>query len=372
MKALLVATLLAAACCADTVIMKDGRKLEGTVTDLGDDYAIKGKFGTVKVKKADVERVETAAAVDPVAKTKPLSGPERALLESAEALLESNQAADGLKSLAPLHEAVAAYDWDGQRRIRLLVSRLELRAGNRDRAAKEIAAWATLAPAQSRVSDSTRARLVTDSADGTWTVKEDDLKAYGGPPPAIGPQPLWDERVVAFALRVAAAKDEALGAKALEDARGFEKQDKVEALRFFRSSEQAYARANDISPGCCRTSQIAAVRGMFAMVLDLAVEADDQQMANSPLNVAFEMKANADGKLRFTPAGRAKFDQTRSAWNSHVERLQAHVKEIDELQKRFPEEVARQQGLVDRVHTALKDMVPKIRAAFAKQAQEHN
>jgi hypothetical protein len=55
-----------------------------------------------------------------------------------------------------------------------------------------------------------------------------------------------------------------------------------------------------------------------------------------------------------------------------VERLETHVKEIDALKKRFPEEVAKQQGQYDRLHTALSDMVPKIRKAFEKAAQDHN
>ena len=376
MRFLAIATLLASICFADTVVMKDGRKIEGAVTDLGDDYGIKGKFGTVKVKKADVESIEAAPAGDPSAKTKPFSGADRESLKSAEALLEPGKAVEALKSLAHLVEAAGTFDRDGQRQIWLLVSRLELRAGNRDRAAKAIATWAELSPSDARTSAQTRARLVSESTDGNYLVKEEDLTVIAGAkrdgiPPA-GLQPLWDERVVAFALRVSALKELAEGEKQLAEARETEKKDKTVALRLYRGAEKAFARASEISTGCGRERQLEAVRGSLALLFAMGVEDDEKQMASSPLNVAFEMKANAEGRLRFTPAGRAKFDETKRDWNTQVDRLEAHVKEIDGLKARFPEEVAKQQALYDRLHTALSDMVPKIRAAFSKALQEHN
>jgi hypothetical protein len=42
---------------ADVVVLKDGKTVEGTVTDAGDSYTVKTKYGTLSIQKEEVEKV---------------------------------------------------------------------------------------------------------------------------------------------------------------------------------------------------------------------------------------------------------------------------------------------------------------------------
>lgn len=55
--------MLAPALFADTILLKDGRTLHGTVTEDGDDYVIAMKYGTMRVHVAEVVSREPDAAV---------------------------------------------------------------------------------------------------------------------------------------------------------------------------------------------------------------------------------------------------------------------------------------------------------------------
>ncbi len=52
-----------AALAADVVVLKDGKRIEGEVTDIGDAYKVTTKYGTLTFPKGDVEAVEKEKAV---------------------------------------------------------------------------------------------------------------------------------------------------------------------------------------------------------------------------------------------------------------------------------------------------------------------
>ncbi len=62
--ALVLASALAAPAWADIVHLKDGRKIEGKVTDLGERIKIERKIGSILVNKEDVLRIEPKEFVD--------------------------------------------------------------------------------------------------------------------------------------------------------------------------------------------------------------------------------------------------------------------------------------------------------------------
>jgi Flp pilus assembly protein TadD len=57
----LAVVLLGAAAAADVVHLKDGRKIEGKVTDLGDKIRIERSFGSMTIDKTEVDRIEVKA-----------------------------------------------------------------------------------------------------------------------------------------------------------------------------------------------------------------------------------------------------------------------------------------------------------------------
>jgi hypothetical protein len=88
---LLLLALLATGAGADTLILKDGKKLEGTVTEQGDAYEVQTRQGKVTVRKAEVQEVQKGASAG--AKTDAPAGAndEKAaadLLASAEELIK--------------------------------------------------------------------------------------------------------------------------------------------------------------------------------------------------------------------------------------------------------------------------------------------
>ncbi len=64
--AVILAALAAAPALADVVYLKNGGRVEGTVTDLGDTLKVEHRFGTVTLKKSEVAGIERKATVEQV------------------------------------------------------------------------------------------------------------------------------------------------------------------------------------------------------------------------------------------------------------------------------------------------------------------
>ncbi len=75
--AALISFLLSAAAVADVVHLKDGRKIEGKVTDLGDKVKIERAFGSITVDKAEVLRIEAREFKEKAPSSAPAPTPSR-------------------------------------------------------------------------------------------------------------------------------------------------------------------------------------------------------------------------------------------------------------------------------------------------------
>jgi hypothetical protein len=78
---ILAMMLLGFAAAADGVHLKDGRKIEGKVTDLGDRIRIERSFGSMTIDKAEVDRIEAREAYEKVLKLQPSNAEAKKRLE---------------------------------------------------------------------------------------------------------------------------------------------------------------------------------------------------------------------------------------------------------------------------------------------------
>ncbi|MBI2922928.1 MAG: hypothetical protein HYY18_17880 [Planctomycetes bacterium] len=424
------ALLLACAgpAAADAIVLKDGRRFEGEVTDKGDRYAVKGKFGTVYFDKKDVAKVEMPPVEEYRQRAGALSdqdaeghfllgvwcreqglraearaefekaiaadsehggarrelghskigarwGTPAELLESVEALVKLGKVDAARDRLGPIAANAETLDKDGQRRVWMLMTNLEMRAGNREKAGEAIGKWADLAPGHEKTAAKVRERIVVDSPDGRFSLGEADLagmqSAPGDAPLQAGRQPLWDERVMKVAILREAAKDEAQGLKMMAEAESLVVADPEKALRMYKNAEDFFGHANEIVPNYGRQHQIESIRKMVPLLFSLAISADDRQVENNPLNEKYEMKRNAAGALKFTPDGLKKFEEMRRNWNVHVGKLDEYLKEIDRLNARFPEELAANKLAYAKLHKSVEEFVPKVRAYFDSAAKQY-
>ena len=257
-----------------------------------------------------------------------------------EALVKLGKVDAARDRLGPIAANAETLDKDGQRRVWMLMTNLELRAGNRDKAGEAVGKWAELAPGHEKTAAKVRARIVVDSPDGKFNIVEADMagiqSAPGEAPLQAGRQPLWDERVMKVAILKEAAKDEAQGLKMMAEGESLAVADPEKALRMFRNAEDFFGHANEVVPNYGRQHQIEAVRKMIPILFTLALTADDRQAENNPLNERYEMRRNNAGQPKFTPDGLKKFEEMRRNWNVHVGKLDEHLKEIDRLNARFP------------------------------------
>ena len=60
----LITVLLAGTAAADVVHLRNGKTIEGTVTERGDKVAIKTRFGTITLSRSEVARVEKKAPIE--------------------------------------------------------------------------------------------------------------------------------------------------------------------------------------------------------------------------------------------------------------------------------------------------------------------
>ncbi|MEK7467539.1 MAG: hypothetical protein AAB074_09020 [Planctomycetota bacterium] len=427
MKTLALSLFLAAACCADTVWLKDGRKYEGTVTEQGDEYAIKGKFGTIKVKKSDVERVdmpptgeyatrsraladqdvdghfalgqwckdkgmkaEARAEFEKVLKTDPHHegahkelghsrvgdrwGTPLELMDSVEALLRLNKAEKARDMMAPLMaNALEGLEKPQQARAWKIMISIELRDGKADAAADAADRAAESAVATERVAAKTRAEIIRSSRDGRYDVKQDDLVATmpGQRDPGLGPletgrQPLWDDRVMLIALRNVAQRDIDKGKKLAADAFNCVGMDKEKAFRLYASAEDFFDHANEIVPDFGRQYQVEALRKQVPILFDIAVDNVNKADASSPLTKNYGLVWHPGGALTFTGDGLARYQDDKRTWNAYAGKIEECMKDISRLNNRFPAEFAAHKQSYERVDNYFKKRIPEIRAYLDK------
>lgn len=418
---------LACTAVADVVYLKDGRKFEGAVTENGDEYAIKGKFGTIRVRKADVDRVEMAPSGEYASKAAALGekdadghyrlgiwcrdkgmkaeakvefekaiaadpnhegahrelgharvgdrwGTPAELMDSAEALLRLRKTDRAAELMDPLMQGVVdSLDKPLQARAWRIAVSIRLRRGQAGTAADAADRAAELAPATEKVAARTRADIIRASGDGQYDVGAEDLVAAmpgqpepGAEPLEAGRRPLWDERVMLVALRAAAQRDVDKGRKLVNDAEAAVGSDKDRALRLYASAEDFFDHANDIVPDYGRQYQVEAVRKQVPILLDLANEAVDKANKASPLNHDYGLQQTSSGKVQFTGDGLARYQSDKRDWNAHAARIQEHMKEITRLNARFPAEFAAHRKACDEIRTYYEKRIPEVREFLDK------
>ncbi|KAF0243185.1 MAG: hypothetical protein FD180_3520 [Planctomycetota bacterium] len=427
MRILAIAALLASACFADTVYMKDGRKFEGTVTEQGEEYAIKGKFGTIKVKKTDVERVdmpptgeyasrskaladkdvdghfdlglwckekgmkaEAKAEFEKVLRTDPHHagahkelghsrvgerwGTPLELMDSVEALLRLNKADKARDMMAPLiANALDGLEKPQQARAWKIMISIELREGKADSAADAADKASEVVTATEKVAARTKAEIIRTSRDGKYDVKQEDLVTVmpGQTDPGLGPldpgrRPLWDDRVMLIALRGVAQRDIDKGKKLANDAWNIVGSDKEKAFRLYASAEDFYDHANEIVPDFGRQYQVEAVGKQVPILFDIAVENVDKADAANPLVKSYGLVWHAGGALTFTGDGLARYQDDKRTWNAYAGKIEECMKDISRLNNRFPAEFSKHKIAYDKVDNYFKKRIPEIRAWLDK------
>jgi tetratricopeptide (TPR) repeat protein len=422
-----LALLLAVAALADTVHMKDGRKLEGVVTEKGDEVHIKTKFGIMKVKRADVERIErlpreeylsraaalgdgdaeghfllgvwcrdqgmkeeAAAEFEKALKADPKHegahtalgrsrvgdrwGTPGELLDGVAALVKLGKTDKARARLKPIIDSgMDSLNKDAQKRAWLLLSNIELRSRNRKAATAALESWAALATGPDKVVAKMRVEILANSVDGMIKVGLDDLpyivEKGNFDPLTPGHHPLWDDRVVIVALRREVGKDEERGKALMVEAAAT--QDIEKAIRLYKTAEDFFAHCNEVLPNYGRASQIECVRKMVPHLFALGLEQMEKADLNNPLRRKYEMKPNNVGKLKFTPEGLKDFEQTRRDWNAYVGKLTEHFEEINRLHNRFPDELAEHKKLFEKVTKYVKETAPEIRKYFDDAAKNY-
>lgn len=426
-RALAVALLLAAAASADTVWLKDGRKFEGAVTDLGEEYAIKGKFGTLKIKKSDVDRVEVAPTAEYEAKSKALAaddpeghfqlglwckekglkaeakaefekaiavdphhegahrelghsrvgdrwGTPLEMMDSVEALLRLGKADKAAEMMGPLMTgSVETLEKPQQVRAWNLMASIHLRKGATEKAADAADRAAELAVATEKVSAKTRAEIIRASGDGKFDVKSADLVSAmpGQTDPGLAPleagrQPLWDSRVMLIALRTAAQADIDKGRKLMNDGDGLASTDKEKAIRVYASAEDFFDHANDIVTDFGRQFQVEAVRKQIPLILELANDSVAKANKSNPLANDYGLQVGASGKVTFTGDGLARFQADKRDWNAHVGKINDCMKDISRLNNRFPAEFAKHKKVCDDLKSYYDKKIPEVREFLDK------
>ncbi len=425
--ALGLSLFLVAAASADTVWLKDGRKFEGVVTEQGDEYAIKGKFGTLKVRKADVDRVEVAPTGEYAAKSKALAnddpeghfqlglwckekglkaearaefekaiaadphhegahrelghsrvgerwGTPLEMMDSVEALLRLGKADKAAELMTPMMSGtVETLEKPQQARAWNLMVSIHLRQGAPEKAADAADRVAELAVATEKVAAKTRAEIIRGSTDGKFDVKPEDIVSAmpgqadpGQGPLAAGRQPLWDSRVMMVALRTAAQADIVKGRKLVNDGDALASTDKERAIRVYASAEDFFDHANDIVPDFGRQFQVEAVRKQIPLIFDIANDSVAKANKTNPLANDYGLQVTSSGKVLFTGDGLARYQADKRDWNAHVGKINECMKDIARLNNRFPAEFAKHKKVCDDLKAYYDKKIPEVREFLDK------
>lgn len=422
---------LTAPAAADIIYMKDGRKIEGTITDKGDQYSVKTKFGTIFVKKSEVDRVEMPPAGEYAGKAAALDakdadghfrlglwcrerslsaeaaaefqkavdadpnheGAHKALgharlgerwatamelLDAAEAHLRAGETEQARLILKPIADGAAdTIDAESQRRLWDDMTVLELRENRLPQAREAVEKWAALAPESERASAAARARVVRDSPDGKFSVRDDDLITLapdpadaGSPPLKPGRLPLWDRRVQRIAQRTMGMKEVEKGIQLMKEAEGAVAEP-FRAATLLDSAEDCFDRANHIVKDIALPQQIETVGKLVPLVIGVAVEADNGQARINPPAQKYEMEKSPSDKIRFTAEGRARFEEHRRQWTEYAERVEACLEILAKVEKRHPDALVAHKELYAKLKRSAADKFPDIRKHFETMLRQY-
>ncbi|MBI2922929.1 MAG: hypothetical protein HYY18_17885 [Planctomycetes bacterium] len=415
----------ASAASADVVYMKDGRKIEGALTEKGDQYAVKTKFGTIFVKKAEVERIERDPAGEYAGKAAALEAtdadghfrlgewcrerslsteaaaefqkalaadpghegahkalgharmgdrwaPVMEILDTAEGHLLRGETGKARELLQPIADGASeTIDPESRRRLWDGMTVLELRENRLPQAREAVEKWAALVPEGDRDSAAARSRIVRDSPDGKFPVRADDLLMLAPDPadagaPALEPgrHPLWDRRVERIALRAAALKEVDKGIELMKEAEGAGIAEPFRASTLLDSADDCFDRANHIVKDIAVPQQLETVAKLVPLAMGIALDADNGQARINPEGQKYEMEKTASEKIRFTGEGRARFESHRRQWTEFAGKVEACLAILAKVEKRHPEALESQKDLYAKLKRTAADRYPDIRKHF--------
>jgi len=402
MRRLLLATILAAlggVAAADTVHLRDGRKLEGELTDLGGQYELKMKFGTLKVNKADVLRIEKAVNKGDLYKQKldglsavdaqghfelgqwcrqnELADEAKAAFEKAVAI-DANHAgarrelgylkvgekwqtagsmmrsAEALSKLGKLEQsseilkqlAAVGDPKDVGKDAALALARIYEKLGKwQDAASTYKAAEQMLLAPKEKTLARVRCEIIESHPDGMYLVKEeaaastllslDDGKGGKAPQAKGGMQPLSDEKVMAAALRDKARAIVDQGRRVFEEAKKVDVVDSDKALKLFDEAGVYFDQANFLVPDIARSYNVEIVRKKIGAQQKKAMNYLIQFTAVPEPSVQV-----LAGSRRMTAKGRKDWGEYISKLESLLKAAEKHQDQILALAQAYPDELA--------------------------------
>ena len=404
--------LLAAPATADVVHLKDGRRLEGKVTDLGDKVRLKTRFGAAVLSKDEIDRIEMDAdpAADYRAKSAGLaeadveghyalglwckqqklaeqarkeftaavkadpdhSGAraelgymklrgrwtlETDVLRSARALQKIGQLDRCVVMLKPLTTSrdVQGAKKDGS----LLLATVYEQLGDWSGALEQYESLQSLTLTKGEeVLIGARKEIIEKHPDGEYLVGEGSGAAV-----EPGLQPLAHPAVMGVALEDKAKEALARGRGIYERARRVDVANPGDAIEIFREADRHFVKANILCPDIARAYRVEVARKLIA-VHEREFGRCLAKLVGTPApSISYYPRSG-----RFTKASRGKWRAYIGKLEGYVKRSEAELQLMLELAQPYPDELSELISMAKKCSTDLERQRTFLRA---QRKREH-